>query len=314
MRLLLIVSSLVLALAGCGDDAARALGTLEFDRMAVPAPVAEKIIAIDVKEGQTVRAGQVLLQLDPDYTQAQLAALQAQVKQNQARLDELRNGPRSEEIAAARANLAAAQARAVNARSTYARAERLAPSQAVSVQDVESARAAADSADAQVRSAGQALLELEHGTRIEQIVQGQRALENARAQAAAAQVALGKLTVTAPRDARVDSLPYKLGDQAPIGAPLAVLLADGAPYARVYVPEPLRPQVRVGDPARVRIEGQAKTYAGTVRMIRSSPAFTPYYALTGQDAVRLSYLAEIQLNQDARDLPAGLPVTAEFGP
>jgi HlyD family secretion protein len=314
MRLLLIVSLSVLTLAACGEQVPRALGTLEFDRMTVPAPVAEKIVAIDVQEGQDVRAGQALLQLEPDYTQAQLTALQAQTRQNQAHLDELRNGPRREEIAAARANLAAAQAQAVNARAAYARAERLAPARAVSVQDVDSARAAADSAAAQVRASEQALLELERGTRVEEIAQGQQALATASAQAAAQRVTLGKLTVTAPRAARVDSLPYKLGDQAPVGAPLVVLLADGAPYARVYVPEPLRAHVRVGDAARVHIEGESKTYAGAVRMIRSSPSFTPYYALTGQDATRLSHLAEIQLGQDARDLPAGVPVTAEFGP
>ncbi|MDR0457648.1 MAG: HlyD family efflux transporter periplasmic adaptor subunit [Burkholderiaceae bacterium] len=312
MRLLPIVFLLVLALAGCGRQAPRALGTLEFDRMAVPAPVAEKIVSIDVKEGQRVRAGQVLLQLEPDYTQAQLAALQAQTRQNSAHLDELRNGPRREEIAAARANLAAAQAQAVNTRAAYARAERLAPSRAVSTQDVDSARAAADSAAAQVRAAQQTLLELERGTRFEEVDQGRAALAAASAQAAAERVTLGKLTVTAPRDALVDSLPYKLGDQAPVGSPLAVLLAGSAPYARVYVPEGLRAHVRVGSRAHVRIEGDARTYAGAVRMIRSSPSFTPYYALTGQDAARLSYLAEIQLGQDARDLPAGLPVTAEF--
>jgi multidrug resistance efflux pump len=148
MRLLLITLLSVLALAACKGQATRALGTLEFDRMAVPAPAAEKIVSIDVKEGQRVQAGQVLLQLEPDYTQAQLAALQAQTRQNSARLDELRNGPRREEIAAARANLAAAQAQAVNARAAYARADRLAPSHAVSTQDVDSSRAATDSAAA----------------------------------------------------------------------------------------------------------------------------------------------------------------------
>ena len=52
---------------------------------------------------------------------------------------------------------------------------------------------------------------------------------------------------------------------------------------------------------------------GKVRMIRSEPSFTPYYALTGEDAARLSYLAEIALGKDASKLPAGLPVRAEFG-
>ena len=38
-----------LLLSGCGKDAPQALGTLEFDRVAVPAPVAERIVAIDVR-------------------------------------------------------------------------------------------------------------------------------------------------------------------------------------------------------------------------------------------------------------------------
>ena len=47
-------------------------------------------------------------------------------------------------------------------------------------------------------------------------------------------------------------------------------------------------------------------------MIRSEPVFTPYYALVGEDAARLSYLAEIQLGADAATLPAGLPLQVEF--
>jgi HlyD family secretion protein len=118
----------------------------------------------------------------------------------------------------------------------------------------------------------------------------------------------------APRDAQVDSIPYRLGDQSPVGAPLVVLLAGDAPFARIYVPEPLRAGVKAGDAARVHIQGSDRTWPGTVRMIRSDPTFTPYYALTGQDATRLSFLAEVQLPPEARDLPAGLPLWVEFGP
>jgi HlyD family secretion protein len=55
-----------------------------------------------------------------------------------------------------------------------------------------------------------------------------------------------------------------------------------------------------------------QVWPGTVRVVRSEPTFTPYYALTGQDATRLSYLAEIQLGPDAAQLPAGLPVWVEL--
>jgi HlyD family secretion protein len=48
-----------------------------------------------------------------------------------------------------------------------------------------------------------------------------------------------------------------------------------------------------------------------VRHLESQSTFTPYYALTGDDASRLTYLAELTLDDDsALALPAGLPVQA----
>jgi len=47
----LAVVLLASALAGCSEPPPQALGTLEYDRIAVPAPVAERIVAIDVHEG-----------------------------------------------------------------------------------------------------------------------------------------------------------------------------------------------------------------------------------------------------------------------
>ena len=147
----------------------------------------------------------------------------------------------------------------------------------------------------------------------ERIAQAQAAARAAEAQVVAQAVTLDKLRIVAPRDARIDSLPYKLGDQAPVGAPLAILLVGDAPYARIYVPETLRASVKVGDKARVFVDGRDAALPGTVRMIRSEASFTPYYALIGKDAARLSYLAEIALGKDAAQLPAGLPVRVEFG-
>src|SRR5690606_10064080 len=207
---------------------------------------------------------------------------------------ELETGPRAEGIAQARAQLAAAQAQARDARSRYARLRPLGERQLVAAADVDSARAAASDADARVRAAQAALAELEHGTRAEQLAQGAAALRASQAQVEGQEATLEKLAVQAPRAGVVDSLPFELGDQAPVGAPLVILLA-GEPYARVYVPEPVRADIAVGTEARVFIDGREQPLAGKVRMIRSEPGFTPYYALTGEDAARLSYLAEIAL-------------------
>ena len=63
---------------------------------------------------------------------------------------------------------------------------------------------------------------------------------------------------------------------------------------------------------QVHVDGRDAALSGRVRMIRSEPSFTPYYALIGEDAARLSYLAEVSLGKDATQLPAGLPVRVEF--
>lgn len=304
----------LLALCACAKEQSRTLGTLEWDRITLPAPAAEKIISIEVREGQRVGAGDVLLRLEAQTTESQLAAAAAQQRRNDAALEELRAGPRSEEIARAHAILAAAEAQATDAQAQFRRAEDLLQRNLIARAEVDRARAANDSAAAEVRAARAALTELERGTRREQIAQGEAAVAAAAASATTQRALLDKLTLTAPRDAVVDSLPYRLGDQAPVGAPLAILLAGDAPYARVYVPESLRAQVKVGTQAQIKVEGSDQTWPGTVRMIRSDPVFTPYYALTGQDVSRLSYLAEIQLGAEAGELPAGLPLSATFTP
>jgi HlyD family secretion protein len=310
----LLLIALILLLTACGEPAPRALGTLEWDRVTLPAPAAERIVAIEVREGQAVHAGDVLLRLEASGTQAQLKVASAQQRRSDAALAELRAGPRREEIVRARASLTAAQAQQVDARAQFNRMQELARQRLVAQAEVDRTRAAADSADAQVQSARAVLQELESGTRSEQIAQGEAATQAASAQTVAQRVLFDKLTLVAPRDGVIDSLPYRLGDQAPVGAPLVIMLAGEAPYARIYVPEALRASVKVGQAAQVRVAGSDRVWPGTVRMIRSDATFTPYYALTGQDVSRLSYLAEIQLTAEARELPAGLPLQAEFAP
>jgi len=302
---------LAASLSACRNDKPQALGTLEYDRITLPAPAAERIVSIDVREGQRVKAGQSLVRLELDRTRSATEAARAQSEAQRASLQELEAGPRTETIKQARASLAAARAEARQARDYYTRVRPLGAQQLVATAEVERARAAVDSADESARALAEQLAELEAGTRREEIAQGKAALAASEAQAAAQEVTLEKLSVVAPRDALVDNLPYKVGDQAAVGQPLAILLV-GTPYARVYVPEPIRAQVKVGGKARIYVDGKKDAIAGTVRMIRTEPTFTPYYALIGKDAARLSYVAEIGVDAN-QDLPAGLPVRVEFG-
>ena len=303
---------LALASASCAQKTPQVLGTLEWDRISLPAPVSERIAEMPVHEGQAVAAGDTLLVLESVRTRARLDAANADVLRLQKVLEELRVGPRQEDITQARAKLSAAQSVATNAHQQFQRVQALVARQALARAELDKANADANNADANVHVAQAALATLLNGSRQQDIEQAEAAVSAAQAQAAALAVDLQRTRIAAPRAGHIDSLPYKLGDQPPIGAPLAIELVGDAPYARVYVPEPLRASVRVGTSARVYLEEHTDAVNGTVRVIHSEPTFTPYYALSGDDASRLSYLAEIELGKDAMALPAGLPVRVEF--
>ncbi len=84
-------------------------------------PAAEVIATVEVREGQQVKAGAVLMQLDPARGDAQFAAAQADTVRAQAQLEELKIGPRQEQIAQAQAQLAALRAQSAEATAYYRR-------------------------------------------------------------------------------------------------------------------------------------------------------------------------------------------------
>lgn len=312
----LLSLSVFAALAGCAHDTGPAalLGTLEWDRISVPAEVSEPITQILIREGDHVAADQVLLQLDARRTQAQTDAAQADVQRLTAALDELRHGARVETIDASRAALARSQASAANAQITRDRTAQIRAKGLNSQADLDNANAALRTANADVNAARANLAELLHGTRPEDLAQGEASLAQAQATLAQLQVTLQRLSVRAPRAGRVDALPFKLGDRPVAGASVVSLLVGDAPYARVYVPEPQRASLRQGARFKVRVDGVAQALDATAVRIASEPTFTPYYALSGDDASRLAWRAELELDTtaDTGKLPAGLPCEAQL--
>lgn len=307
---------MVLALCGCsGDGGERLLGTLERDRLELIAESPEPIVEVAVREGDRVSAGQRLLRLDPASTDAQLAQARAGVEQARGALAELVSGPRREAILAARARLAGATARLDAAASEFARIEQLVERSLLPQSQLDSQRAARDGAAGERDAAREQLLELERGTRSEVLDQAQAVLGQAEARLAAQEIIRGRLEVVAPRDGVIDALPYKLGERPPRGAPVVVMLADGMPYARVFIPEPVRAGVGPGTAARVHLDGSDRPWQAVVRYVSTDAAFTPYYALNEKDRSRLSFLAEIVLtDEEAATLPTGMPVQVELLP
>lgn len=310
--LLLLCASMLLP--GCLNSTAEfALGTLERERIELIANHTEEITAILVKEGETVRKGQKLLQLDMRISQAQLAAISAQREQAAARLAELERGPRPERIAEAQAMLARSDSLLIEARQSLTRVKSLVAKKLASAAELDQSQAKYKAAVASLKADQARLSSLQHGSTVEELAQARQAFLQAQANAERQQLLLNKLSINAPRNGVIDSLLYKQGEQALAGSVVAVMLADTAPFARVYIPQPYRTRVSSGSKMRVHIEGVEQILTGQVRLISSDPSFTPYYSLTERDRSRLSYLAEIDLNaEEARLLPTGLPVQVEL--
>jgi HlyD family secretion protein len=313
-------AALVLALlfgaalqAACSGDDGEVVGTLERDRLELIAEASEPVAEIAVREGDVVEPGQLLLRLDDQRFGALVAQAEGARDRAAARLAELERGPRSEQIAEARARLAGAEGTLASAKSDLARTHQLRDTGVASAARLDRDRALFDEAQARRDAARSSLKAMVEGTTSEELAQARAALAEAESALADVRLRAARLEVRAPQAGRVDALPYELGERPPQGAPVVVLLAEGAPYARVYVPEALRVRVVPGVAARVHVDGIDAPFDARVRTVSSEAAFTPFHALTERDRGRLVFLAEVDLDGDgAKSLPTGVPVQVEF--
>lgn len=302
---------MVVLISGCGKSQPTALGTLERDRIVHNATAAEIIVALPVAEGELVKQGDVLVQLDDRRQQANVALARAQLAKASARWEELHSGARAEDIAAARAELEGAQASLVAAEKAYTRSQKLKNEKLTSPAEDDLTRAARDNAFARVRSSEEKLLVLTNGVREEVLRQAEADVQIAQAQLDLSQLTLQELSVKAARDGYLDSLPWHLGERVNVGTPVAIVLAGKAPYARVYIPETWRATVKAGDVFELHIDGHDTSYQATLRWIANDPAFSPYFALNEAERGRLVFLAELDVINGA-DLPTGMPVRASI--
>jgi HlyD family secretion protein len=317
MRPTIVTAILFLALSGCsrGDPDDIVVGTLERDRLELTAEADEPIVAIAVHEGDRVAAGTPLLRLSADTAQARLDQATAAANVADRKLAELIKGPRAQEITEARAALESAVSAERTAVSEHKRVSDLVARRLLSESELDQVRARRDSVIAEHKQANARLSLLLEGTRRESVEQAQAELQRARAALAETQTSVARYTVVAPRAGVVEALPYKLGERPPTGAPVVVMLADGTPYARVYIPESRRTQFMPGARVNVTVDGSERSYNGVARFVAAQAQFTPYYALTQDDRSRLSYLAEIDLPEaEANALPAGIPVQVSVVP
>jgi multidrug resistance efflux pump len=186
-----------------------------------------RIAEILVDEGDAVRAGQVLARLDDRLAKAKVAASEAGVAQAKARYLLARRGPRSEDVAAARAEADAAAASAQHRGAEQARSDHLGQVGALATTVVDADDAAARIATAQAAAATARYQSLAKGTRTEQIEEAAAAIMLAQAELDAAKVALDQTVLVAPTDGMILRRTAEVGALVTLMVPAPVLsMAD----------------------------------------------------------------------------------------
>ena len=291
-------------------------GNLDLRQVELAFNGAERIDEVLASEGDHVHRGQILAVLDTGRLAPQAAQAEAQVAAQQQVVERLRHGSRPEEIAQARANLAQVEADAVSAKARYERMRDLAQTssgRALSRQDLDDAKAAADAAAAHADADRQALRLQVIGPRKEDIAQAQAQLASAQAQAALLRKQLADAQLIAPLDAVVRSRLAEPGEMASPQKPAFSLAITDPKWVRAYVSETDLGHVHPGMPATVTVDAFAgRAFSGWVGFISPVAEFTPKTVQTPDLRTSLVYEIRVFVKDPRDELRLGMPATVHL--
>ena len=322
---LIIPAILVLAVAGGSawwyihrpieDGALNLYGNIDFRQASVPFNGNERIAEVLVEEGMVVRQGQLLARLDTSRLLPQLAQTEAAMEAQKAVVERLLNGTRKEEIAQAKASLESAKADTVNAIAQYERRKALGPIAAVSQQDIDQAKAAADVAIAKEDVAQNAYKLAVIGPRSEDKSQAKAQLRSYESQLALLRQQVADAELHAPFDAVVQSRLMEPGEMASPTKPVFSLAMIGTKWVRAYIPEPKLGHVRNGSKAEIRVDSVPNHgLEGWVGFISSVAEFTPKTVQTEDLRTNLVYEIRIFVKDADNTLRLGMPATVKILP
>lgn len=250
----------------------------------VQADVMGRIVELNVREGDHVTKGQVLLRIDPTQYQATVARMRAMVSEAMARQ------------AQARANL-------IQANRAYERAQTLSKSGENLI-----SRQAVEDAETQFEVQKELLRAAEYG------------VQQARAAVNEEEDRLNKTIIRAPMTGVVTRLEVEEGETAIIGTmnnpgSLLLTVADlSTMEAVIRVDETDVPELKLGDSAAVKIDAFAnQTFTGRVTEISHSSTRNPDQSSQqgGASTQSVDFEIVIQLDHPPATLRSDLSATAE---
>lgn len=306
----------VLALAGLGWWAfGRATGDrqlsgyVEGEALYLSSSTAGTVSAVAVQRGQRVVAGQPLFVVDGGPLVGQRDQAAAALEAARARAEDVRKGQRPTELSVFDAELSAARAALRQATAEYDRVEPLARRGYYAPARLDQARAARDTATAEVRAVERRRAVGTLAARPDAIAAADAAVAQAQAALAETQSRLDQVSPRAPAAARVQEVFFQTGEWAAPNQPVIALTPDDRVRLRFFVPEREVARYRVGGTVRFGCDGCA---GGTARIdyVSPRPEFTPPVIYSRDTRERMVFLVEAR-PANPRALNPGQPVDVE---
>ena len=212
-------------------------------RVSVDSVITGRVLRIPVEEGQVVKRGSVLIELDDRDERAAVVQAQAAVAQAQAKLRQLREVA----LPAAQQGLIQAQANAINARQQFERNRELKAKGFVSQASADDAQRNLDVAESQLRAARLQVQTNRPGG--SDYAMAQTALEQTHASLGVAQARLEETVISANVDGVLIARNVEPGDVVQPGKGLMALAPTGETQIVVQIDEKNLAQLRPGQKA-----------------------------------------------------------------
>lgn len=270
----------------------------------------DRIARMFAQEGDFVRPGELLAELDSRRYAANVDQARQTAKAQRDVLTRMLNGSRPEEIVQARSTMEALRATLHDADVTWRRDRKLRREHVISQQELDDAEAKLKAARGNYEAARQAWILAVKGPRIEDIENARAALKADEAALAFAERELADTKLYAHSEGVIEDRILEPGDMASPGVPAFTMALTNPLWVRAYIPEPYMGRIRLGMKASITTDSfPGKVFQGWIGYISPTAEFTPKNVETPELRTRLVYQVRVYACNPQDELRLGMPAT-----